>query len=197
MGEFEDTLGRILGDPSALAQIARLAQSLGSPAPPDGDSPPEKRPPGPPAPADGTVRPPEPTAPTGGPPRPADGAAPPVKQGNPISSGGFPGLAEGLDGVSGLPGMPVLPGLSGLAGLSDAPRLRKLLPLLLEGRQNSEARRFLYALRPYLSPRRRENVERALQLARLIRVGRRFLAEDGGPGPSGRAAGTGGGTEGV
>ena len=34
----------------------------------------------------------------------------------------------------------------------------------------------LYALRPYLKPERQEKVERALQLARLFHLGRKFLA---------------------
>ena len=37
------------------------------------------------------------------------------------------------------------------------------------------ARRLLFALRPYLKPERQEKVERALQLARLFRVGKKFL----------------------
>ena len=40
----------------------------------------------------------------------------------------------------------------------------------------SNARQLLYALRPYLKPERQEKVERALQLARLFHLGRKFLA---------------------
>ncbi|MBQ9347498.1 MAG: hypothetical protein IJT94_09200 [Oscillibacter sp.] len=178
MGEFEDTLGRILGDPSAMAQIARLAQSLGGPS--EGGGPP----PGPP-PGDSTL-----SSVGGGPPSgPSGGDSPPPNPPSVPPPAPAPEQSQGQGGppVSGPAGLP------GLAELSDSPLLRKLIPLLLEGRQNSEARRFLYALRPYLSPRRQENVERALQLARLIRVGRRFLAE-GEAVPNGAA---GGGTEGV
>ena len=41
---------------------------------------------------------------------------------------------------------------------------------------DSNARQLLYALRPYLKPERQEKVERALQLARLFHLGRKFLA---------------------
>ncbi len=42
--------------------------------------------------------------------------------------------------------------------------------------RDSNARQLLYALRPYLKPERQEKVERALQLARLFHLGRKFLA---------------------
>ena len=56
-------------------------------------------------------------------------------------------------------------------------RLR-FLPLIQElgGARDSNARQLLYALRPYLKPERQEKVERALQLARLFHLGRKFLA---------------------
>ena len=44
------------------------------------------------------------------------------------------------------------------------------------GGRDSNARQLLYALRPYLKPERQEKVERALQLARLFHLGRKFLA---------------------
>lgn len=68
--------------------------------------------------------------------------------------------------------------LSSLAGGLDPKLLMKLLPLVQElgGQQDSNARRLLYALRPYLKAERQEKVERALQLARLFHLGRRFLA---------------------
>jgi len=44
------------------------------------------------------------------------------------------------------------------------------------GARDSNARQLLYALRPYLKPERQEKVERALQLARLFHLGRKFLA---------------------
>ena len=56
--------------------------------------------------------------------------------------------------------------------------LMRLLPLIQElgSQQDSNARQLLYALRPYLKPERQEKVERALQLARLFHLGRKFRA---------------------
>ena len=72
--------------------------------------------------------------------------------------------------------------LSSLAGSVDPTLLMKLMPLIQElGSQNdSNARQLLYALRPYLKPERQEKVERALQLARLFHLGKKFLSEWGG-----------------
>ena len=68
--------------------------------------------------------------------------------------------------------------LSSLTGGMDPKLLMRLLPLIQElgGQQDSNARALLYALRPYLKPERQEKVERALQLARLIHLGKKFLA---------------------
>lgn len=71
--------------------------------------------------------------------------------------------------------------LSSLAGLGsglDPKLLAKLLPLVQElgSPQDSNARALLYALRPYLKAERQEKVERALQLARLFHLGRKFLS---------------------
>ena len=68
--------------------------------------------------------------------------------------------------------------LSSLTGGIDPKLLMRLLPLVQElgGQRDSNARALLYALRPYLKPERQEKVERALQLARLIHLGRKFLA---------------------
>ena len=72
----------------------------------------------------------------------------------------------------------LLSSLSGLTGGIDPTMLTKLLPLIQElGSQNdSNARQLLYALRPYLKPERQEKIERALQLARLFHLGKKFLA---------------------
>ena len=66
---------------------------------------------------------------------------------------------------------------AGLFGGLDPELLTRLLPLLreLNSTQDSNARQLLYALRPYLKPERQAKVERALLLARLFRIGRRFL----------------------
>lgn len=68
--------------------------------------------------------------------------------------------------------------LSGLTGGLDPKLLMRLLPLVQElgGQQDSNARTLVYALRPYLKPERQEKVERALQLARLFHLGKKFLA---------------------
>ena len=72
--------------------------------------------------------------------------------------------------------------LSSLTGGMDPTLLMKLMPLVqeLESQNDSNARQLLYALRPYLKPERQEKVERALQLARLFHLGKKFLAEWGG-----------------
>ena len=55
----------------------------------------------------------------------------------------------------------------------------RLMPLIQElgGQQDSNARQLLFALRPYLKAERQEKIERALQLARLFHIGRKFLSE--------------------
>lgn len=63
--------------------------------------------------------------------------------------------------------------------LGNPSLLLKLMPLMQElgGQGDSNARALLYALRPYLKAERQNKIERALQLARLFRIGKRFLAE--------------------
>lgn len=69
--------------------------------------------------------------------------------------------------------------LSSLTGGLDPKLLTRLLPLIQElgGQQDSNARQLLFALRPYLKAERQEKVERALQLARLFHIGKKFLSE--------------------
>ena len=128
MAEFDEKLNHILSNPSAMAQIMQLAQSLGT----------------------------EPEAP---PPRQANAepsaTAPPVSRSAP--SGGDP--------------------LTSLLG--DPSLLLKFMPLMqeLSGQKDSNARALLYALQPYLKPERQNKVERALQLARLFHVGKKFLSD--------------------
>ena len=68
--------------------------------------------------------------------------------------------------------------LSSLTGGIDPNLMARLLPLIQElgSQQDSNARALLYALRPYLKEERQEKVERALQLARLFHLGKKFLA---------------------
>ncbi len=131
MAEFDERLNQILSNPDAMAQIARLAQSLNAP----------------PAPGNGTP----PVPPPGNPP-PSDTAPPPLSDAAPQ----VPDAA------------PPLP---------DADTVAKFLPLLRDLGGDSDARRLLYALRPYLRPQKQEKIERALRLARLFRVGKRFLSQ--------------------
>ena len=67
---------------------------------------------------------------------------------------------------------------SSLTGGVDPKLLARLLPLIQEfgGQRDSNAKALLYALRPYLKAERQEKVERALQLARLFHLGKKFLA---------------------
>ena len=73
---------------------------------------------------------------------------------------------------------PPLGALSSLAGGLDQGLLTRLLPLIQElgGQRESNARNLLYALRPYLRSDRQDKVERALQLARLFHLGKKFLS---------------------
>lgn len=68
--------------------------------------------------------------------------------------------------------------LSSLTGGIDPKLLSRLLPLIQElgGQRDSNARTLLYALRPYLRSDRQEKIERALQLARLFHLGKKFLS---------------------
>ena len=72
--------------------------------------------------------------------------------------------------------------LSSLLGGIDPAMLQKLLPVL--GQMNrpasSETAALLHALRPFLKPERRDKVERAAQLARLIHLAKTFLLSQEG-----------------
>ena len=63
----------------------------------------------------------------------------------------------------------------------DPMMLLKFLPLLQELRQDnsSQSMQFLSAMRPFLKPERQPKVERAVKLAHLICVGKKFLTEGG------------------
>ena len=68
-------------------------------------------------------------------------------------------------------------GLSGLLGSVDPDMLLRLMPLLgeLTGGGDDQRVQLLYALRPFLKPQRQEKIDRAVQAAKLIRVGRKLL----------------------
>ncbi len=147
MAEFEEKLNSLLSNPDAMAQIMQMAQSLSGGGGQTQPSPP-------PAPPQQPQQTPPQASPVPAAPRPAPGPQAPPAGGDLLSS------------------------LSGLAGNIDPKLLMKLLPLIqeLSGQQDSNARQLLYALRPYLKPERQEKVERALQLARLFHLGKKFLA---------------------
>ena len=147
MAEFEEKLNSLLSNPDAMAQIMQMAQSLSGGGGQTQPSPP-------PAPPQQPQQPPPQASPVPAAPRPAPVPQAPTAGGDLLSS------------------------LSGLAGNIDPKLLMKLLPLIqeLSGQQDSNARQLLYALRPYLKPERQEKVERALQLARLFHLGKKFLA---------------------
>ena len=67
--------------------------------------------------------------------------------------------------------------LSSLTGGLDPKLLMKLLPLIqdLGAENNSDARALLYALRPYLKQERQSRIECALQLAKLLHIGKKAL----------------------
>ena len=98
---------------------------------------------------------PEPSSP---PPQPAP---PPQQPAPPFSGGGD-----------------LFSSLSSLTGGMDPKLLTRLLPLVQElgGQRDSNARALLYALRPYLKEEKQSKVERALQLARLFHLGKKFLS---------------------
>ena len=171
MAEFDDKLNSLLSNPEAMDQIMKMAQSLmGN--------------------GGGTEQSPL-TAPSSG------------ETGSAAQSGGFPfqqsdpasretaqswgqpspesrNPSHSGPVVSGQP-RPDLGFLSGLGDL-DPKAIASLLPVLRElgEAQNSNARQLLFALRPYLKPERQDKVERALQLARLFRVGKKFLLRGDG-----------------
>ena len=185
MAEFDDKLNSLLSNPEAMDQIMKMAQSLmGGGQMPEGTAPPA---PGGPAPQSG----PPPTGtwntpqnggfpPQASPPNPqGQGWTPP---GGPFAGGWGtpPPSPSGSQPGFGAPG-PDLSFLSGLGSI-DPKTIASLLPVLRElgEAQNSNARQLLFALRPYLKPERQDKVERALQLARLFRVGKKFLLRGDG-----------------
>ena len=188
MAEFDDKLSQILSNPEAMAQIARLAQSLNGPppGPPMGAAPPSAPGPSPgPPPVGNGNGPPTGAAPPG--PPSASGATPPNGNGPPPAPppngngplSGFPPDGNAPPG----PGSPSAgngppPAPDSLPGPPpDGNAIAQFLPLLQELGGDSDARRLLYALRPYLRPHKREKVEQALRLARLFRVGKKFLSQ--------------------
>ena len=104
---------------------------------------------------------------------------------DPEAMGRIMALAQQLSGESAAsspPPSPVPPPLSQQEDDGFDPMLLlKFLPLLQELRQDnsSQSMQFLSAMRPFLKPERQPKVERAVKLAHLICVGKKFLTEGG------------------
>ena len=150
MAEFDEKLNALLSNPQSMAQIMQLAQNLSGTLPnADADAPPSA----------GSASPVSDSS--------QDAVPPPFQQAPP------PPIHNQSNTTSGSADL-----LSGLMGNIDPMLIAKLLPLIgeLNSSKNSESRQLLYALRPYLPEQRQEKVDRALQLARMIHVGKKFLA---------------------
>ncbi len=65
-----------------------------------------------------------------------------------------------------------------MLGSIDPSTIARLMPLIgeLGSHQNNNSRALLYALRPYLKVERQTKIERALQLARIVHIGKKFIA---------------------
>lgn len=156
MAEFEEKLNALLSNPESMAQVMQMAQSLSANMGGQGAA------------AVGTSAPPQPPSPQAQ--SFPQAAAPPPAQ---PASGGvdlFSALAGG--------GGDVLSSLGGMLGGVDPKLIARLLPLVQElgSGQNSEAAALLQALRPFLKTERQEQVERALHLAKLIHIAKKFFA---------------------
>ena len=184
MAEFDDKLNSLLSNPEAMDQIMKMAQSLmGGEGQTSGGTPPPNTPPlQQPYQAAPQQPSPEQNTPAGAWSAPQSGGPPPPENFFSAAPGQNPGQNSGNGGwgappnAAPPPGGPDLSFLSGLGSI-DPKTITSLLPILRElgGDRDSNARRLLFALRPYLKPERQEKVERALQLARLFRVGKKFL----------------------
>ena len=62
-------------------------------------------------------------------------------------------------------------------GSIDPELLQRLIPVIkqMNRPESSETSAFLYALRPFLKPSRRDKVDRAVQLARMIHLAKTFF----------------------
>ena len=92
------------------------------------------------------------------------------------------GAASSSGGPAAAADVPPPQELSSLLGGVDPALIQRLLPLLsqMNRAESSETTAFLLALRPFLKPERRDKVERAAQLARLIHLAKLFLLSQEG-----------------
>lgn len=179
MAEFEDKLNSILSDPNSMAQIMQLAQSLSGGNNASAQQPqqpyaqpnyPPPQQPYPPPQQQGYAPPQQPYAYT--PPPQQQAYSPPPWQGA-SGSGGFPPQGGTMNSPTSWTNS-----ISSLLGGIDPAWIAKLMPLAQElgNSQNSNAKALLYAMRPYLKQERQDKVERALQLARLLHIGKKFIS---------------------
>ena len=92
------------------------------------------------------------------------------------------GAASASDNPTAAAEQPPPQELSSLLGGVDPALIQRLLPLLsqMNRAESSETTAFLLALRPFLKPERRDKVERAAQLARVIHLAKLFLLSQEG-----------------
>ena len=92
------------------------------------------------------------------------------------------GAASSSGGPTAAADVPPPQELSSLLGGIDPALIQRLLPLLsqMNRAESSETTAFLLALRPFLKPERRDKVERAAQLARVIHLAKLFLLSQEG-----------------
>ena len=158
MGEFEDKVSKLLSSPEGMEQILSVARMLSA----QGSAP--------------AVDPGSKTAETAyrsEPPIPAPGA--PTAESAPPAPGSAD-LSQILASLSGLTGKDGLGGLKGLLDL-DPKIISTALSLLGEATApNDKSAALLYALKPYLKEERQPKIDRALQIARLVRVGKKFFS---------------------
>ena len=72
-------------------------------------------------------------------------------------------------------------GIGGLLGSLDSAALQRFLPVLgeLNSPRRGQREQLLYALRPFLKESRRDKVDKALQVARILHLGKQFLGSLG------------------
>lgn len=170
MGEFEDKVSQLLSSPDGMEQIMAVARMLsqngGIPAAPQSAAPPSAASPPPPE-------------------------SEPAAFGTPAAeSGAGPDLSKILSSLSGLGGGGggLLGSLGSLGNLGNLGNIGSLLsnldPALISSAlsllgetasPNNRSAALLMALKPYLKEERQSKVERALQLAKLLRVGKNFF----------------------
>ena len=73
--------------------------------------------------------------------------------------------------------------LGSLFSQIDPKLIERLLPLLgeMNSKESDERIQLLYALRPFLKAERRDKVERAVNAAKMIRIGKKLLTALGDP----------------